>query len=74
MSLKLVCDYLRLKTTPMKAKTANSTIALYTTFIHENKHTDNGLSLELGWHSCTTAIPEEASLLFAATQNNVLEQ
>lgn len=39
MYLKLVCDYLRLKTTPMKTKTAKlNPIALYATFIHENKH------------------------------------
>ena len=38
MYLKLVCDYLRLKTIAMKTKTTKlNPITLYTTFTHENK-------------------------------------
>lgn len=37
--------------------------------------TDNGLSVELGWHSCTTAIPERSfSLSLLPPKKNVLEQ
>lgn len=75
MYLKLVCDYLRLKTTPMKTKTAKlNPIALYTTFIHENNHWQWAVSrvgLALLYNSNSG---EKLLSFFAATKKNVLEQ
>ena len=75
MYLKLVCDYLRLKTIAMKTKTTKlNPITLYTTFTHENKRWQWAVSrigLALLYNSNSR---EKLLFFFAATQKNVLEE
>ena len=43
-----------------KQRQQNSTQSHYIQHSYMKTSTDNGLSVELGWHSCTTAIPERS--------------